>query len=327
MTKLPHTSVITWPVILMGYFSVVATAFQITSWTGTNTFIGVSSSSIRTTQLYQQQPTFGAAASIAVEQKQDQGADVFVDLNHWQILGDGSVEGVVYNHPDIDDGAIIQSSKLLFPSSGTIPISSFHENGEGMMIVETVSGSKYRLRNPRYHRSGTEETSNNKSNVLVVDNTQEGLSLMDDEIYKLRNPGFISSSSKIGSSLISRTTDTGNNENEADANAVDEAKNLMQKVKDAGIAGLISYALWEFGFWTVSVPFCIVAYKQLTGHWPDFQNSDDVQKLGAEAFAFVNVARLAVPLRIGLALGTTPWIQSNIVDRFLTNSNEENGTQ
>ena len=40
-------------------------------------------------------------------------------------------------------------------------------------------------------------------------------------------------------------------------------------------------------------------------------------KLGAEAFAFVNFARFAVPLRIGLALSTTPWIQENIVDKFL----------
>lgn len=43
---------------------------------------------------------------------------------------------------------------------------------------------------------------------------------------------------------------------------------------------------------------------------------DDLAKLGAEAFAFVNVARFAVPLRIGLAFGTTPWVQSNIVDKF-----------
>jgi len=41
-----------------------------------------------------------------------------------------------------------------------------------------------------------------------------------------------------------------------------------------------------------------------------------MQKLGAEAFAFVNFARFAVPLRIGLALSTTPWIQKNILDRF-----------
>ena len=51
-------------------------------------------------------------------------------------------------------------------------------------------------------------------------------------------------------------------------------------------------------------------------HWPDFQDKDDLSKLGAEAFAFVNFARFAVPLRIGLALGTTPWVQENIVDVF-----------
>jgi hypothetical protein len=47
-----------------------------------------------------------------------------------------------------------------------------------------------------------------------------------------------------------------------------------------------------------------------------------LQKLGAEAFAFVNFARFAVPLRIGLALSTTPWIQDNVVDRF-NNKDEE----
>jgi hypothetical protein len=96
-----------------------------------------------------------------------------------------------------------------------------------------------------------------------------------------------------------------------------QTKMLMQQVKDAGIAGVISYALWELGFWTISIPVCIVAYYHLTGYWPDVRNQGDLQKLGAEAFAFVNVARFAVPLRIGLALGTTPWIQKNLVDRFL----------
>lgn len=50
---------------------------------------------------------------------------------------------------------------------------------------------------------------------------------------------------------------------------------------------------------------------------PDFSNPEDMQKLGAEAFAFVNFARFAVPLRIGLALSTTGWIQINVVDRFM----------
>jgi len=96
-----------------------------------------------------------------------------------------------------------------------------------------------------------------------------------------------------------------------------ETQKLMAQVKEAGLAGIISYALWEFGFWTVSVPVCIFGYYEVTGHWPDLSNAEDQGKLGAEAFAFVNFARFAVPLRIGLALGTTPWIDENVVRRYL----------
>mmetsp|Transcript_24452 Transcript_24452/g.57503 ORF Transcript_24452/g.57503 Transcript_24452/m.57503 type:complete len:291 (-) Transcript_24452:85-957(-) len=92
---------------------------------------------------------------------------------------------------------------------------------------------------------------------------------------------------------------------------------LMGKIKESGVAGVMSYALWELAFWTVSVPVCVLGYKEVTGHWPDLQKTDDVSKLGAEAFAFVNFARFAVPLRIGLALSTTAWIQENIVDVYL----------
>ena len=95
-----------------------------------------------------------------------------------------------------------------------------------------------------------------------------------------------------------------------------ESKKLLQQVKDAGIAGIISYIFWEWAFWGVSIPVCIFGYYEVTGHWPDLSNAEDQAKLGAEAFAFVNVARFAVPLRIGLALSTTPWVQSNIVDKF-----------
>jgi len=96
----------------------------------------------------------------------------------------------------------------------------------------------------------------------------------------------------------------------------EEKTNLMQKVKDAGAAGVVSYMFWELAFWGVSVPACILGYHEVTGHWPDFSNKDDVTQLGAEAFAFVNLARFAVPLRIGLALSTTPWVQRNIIDRL-----------
>ena len=98
----------------------------------------------------------------------------------------------------------------------------------------------------------------------------------------------------------------------------DESKKLLQQIKDAGSAGIISYIFWEWAFWGVSIPVCIAGYYQVTGHWPDFSNQEDLAKLGGEAFAFVNVARFAVPLRIGLALSTAPWVQANIVDRFQT---------
>lgn len=102
-----------------------------------------------------------------------------------------------------------------------------------------------------------------------------------------------------------------------------ETQKLMQQVKDAGVAGGISYALWELGFWTLSIPVCLSAYYGLTGHLPDLSDQEDLKKLGGEAFAFVNFARFAVPLRIGLALSTTPWVQQNIVDRFMKKDEEE----
>ena len=101
-----------------------------------------------------------------------------------------------------------------------------------------------------------------------------------------------------------------------EAKEEDDAKALLKKVKEAGVAGAISYAAWELGFWGLSVPVALGAYCGVAGHFPDLNNADDMQKLGAEAFAFVNLARFAVPLRIGLALGTTPWVQANVVDKI-----------
>ena len=117
-------------------------------------------------------------------------------------------------------------------------------------------------------------------------------------------------------------TATETKDNGDEVQEMSETQKLMQQVKDAGVAGVVSYALWELGFWTISVPVCVFGYRELTGHWPDFANAEDMQKLGAEAFAFVNFARFAVPLRIGLALGTTPWIQENIIDRFSSSETE-----
>ncbi|KAL3799948.1 hypothetical protein HJC23_007421 [Cyclotella cryptica] len=112
-------------------------------------------------------------------------------------------------------------------------------------------------------------------------------------------------------------------EKKEDEKELSETQKLLQKVKQAGTAGAISYALWELGFWGISIPVCIFGYREVTGHWPDLTNSEDLQKVGAEAFAFVNFARLAVPLRIGLALSTTGWIDENVVQKFMKKDKEE----
>ena len=44
-----------------------------------------------------------------------------------------------------------------------------------------------------------------------------------------------------------------------------DKENLMNKVKAAGVAGAISYAAWELGFWSLSVPVALFAYYEFTG--------------------------------------------------------------
>lgn len=216
-------------------------------------------------------------------------------LDDWKILPSGRVEGKVINHPDIEDGWVISTSPLKTNMDGT---------GQNEVInVETLSGSQYLLRTPNRVEYSDE---------AIYDKD------MSARFFPTPSPGEM----QMGVAATGLRDRPAPAENEADyaeppkQEKMSEAKKLMQQVKDSGIAGVISYALWEFGFWTVSVPVCIFAYKQVTGHWPDFSNEEDLKKLGAEAFAFVNVARFAVPLRIGLALSTTPWIQKKIVDRF-----------
>ncbi|KAL3777523.1 hypothetical protein ACHAW5_001338, partial [Stephanodiscus triporus] len=106
------------------------------------------------------------------------------------------------------------------------------------------------------------------------------------------------------------------NARENEPGFLEESKNLLQRVKDSGAAGAISYALWEAAFWGVSIPVCLASFREVTGHWPDLTSSEDVKKVGLEAFTFVNFARLAVPIRVGLALSTIPWVEQNVLSRF-----------
>lgn len=228
-------------------------------------------------------------------------------LEDWKVLPNGRIEGKVSHHPNIEDGSIISTSPVsLKPDYATIP-----GGGNGVVVIETKSGSQYLLRNPSMGGAISGLNADYSADFSMVAST-----------YTNNNNDYNNNNIDI-SNNNNNNINKDDIKNEVQKESTNETKKLMQKVKDAGVAGVISYAFWELGFWAVSVPVCIAAYQQVTGHWPDFSNQEDLKQLGAEAFAFVNLARFAVPLRIGLALSTTPWIQANIVDRFSSKDTKE----
>jgi len=103
----------------------------------------------------------------------------------------------------------------------------------------------------------------------------------------------------------------------------DERIPAMQRIKDSGKAGVIAYALTEGAFWIGSVPFAIAAVTLATGSIPDFASDEGKAAIGADAFIFINFARLIVPARIAFALGLAPWVDENIVKKFGGDEKEE----
>lgn len=94
----------------------------------------------------------------------------------------------------------------------------------------------------------------------------------------------------------------------------EEDKNPMNKIKELGVAGVISLTLWEGAFWAIGGGGAVAAYLAANGHLPT--GKEEWAVAGGEAFAFANVARLFLPARIALAIATAPWVDDNIVKRF-----------
>uniref|UniRef100_A0A7S0ALT8 Uncharacterized protein n=1 Tax=Pyrodinium bahamense TaxID=73915 RepID=A0A7S0ALT8_9DINO len=101
-----------------------------------------------------------------------------------------------------------------------------------------------------------------------------------------------------------------------------EENNPLNKIKSLGLAGTISYALWESAFWIIGGGGAFAAYVWSNGHLPDFSNQEEMAKVGGGAFVFINGARLIVPVRIGLAISTAPWIEENIVKKWFPQDEE-----
>eukprot|EP00814_Leptocylindrus_danicus_P004678 CAMPEP_0116011700 /NCGR_PEP_ID=MMETSP0321-20121206/4711_1 /TAXON_ID=163516 /ORGANISM="Leptocylindrus danicus var. danicus, Strain B650" /LENGTH=268 /DNA_ID=CAMNT_0003480957 /DNA_START=170 /DNA_END=976 /DNA_ORIENTATION=- len=90
----------------------------------------------------------------------------------------------------------------------------------------------------------------------------------------------------------------------------------MTDVKKYGVAGTVAYVLTELAFWAVAFPVASTVYYNTAGHWPDVINdsADRATVLGF-IFAGANIARLAVPLRLGAAIALAPWVDENIINR------------
>lgn len=128
--------------------------------------------------------------------------------------------------------------------------------------------------------------------------------------------GSLATKEKKGTKLEATT------EPEEKDDARSKAAKLFAPIKEAGVAGSISLFMWEAAFWAFSIPAGCFLYFQTAGAWPDFSNKEDLAKVGAEAFAFANIARFALPIRIGLAVATIPWTQKNIVEKFFDKKEE-----
>ncbi|KAJ1622913.1 hypothetical protein T492DRAFT_1059054 [Pavlovales sp. CCMP2436] len=99
----------------------------------------------------------------------------------------------------------------------------------------------------------------------------------------------------------------------------------MADIKKYGVSGTVAYALTELIFWLVSLPVASLVYLNTAGHWPDFSDNTDRAAVLAYVFAGVNLARLVVPLRLGVALAAAPWVDANIISKFGSKMDEQPG--
>ena len=78
-------------------------------------------------------------------------------------------------------------------------------------------------------------------------------------------------------------------------------------------AGVVAYILTELAFWAIAFPVAAATLFFTAGHWPDLGDGADRAAVLGFVFAGANVARLAVPLRFGVAFAAAPWCDENIV--------------
>lgn len=85
--------------------------------------------------------------------------------------------------------------------------------------------------------------------------------------------------------------------------------NERDQIKAAGVSGVASYVITELGFWAISFPIIIASFHASTGEWLNISIDEDRLKILTYSAGFLSIARLAVPLRLGLAVYLQPYVK------------------
>jgi hypothetical protein len=105
--------------------------------------------------------------------------------------------------------------------------------------------------------------------------TKRTLNLENDE-----GPEEKEEEAVVVATLNHGTADKNNDNNNPFASKFD-AKKLMQQIKEAGTAGIISFALVQLAFWSLSLVLVVFTYVKVEGHLPDLSNPEELTKLSA----------------------------------------------
>lgn len=101
----------------------------------------------------------------------------------------------------------------------------------------------------------------------------------------------------------------------------DEKANPMELVKQAGLAGVVSYFCVEVSFFAIALPIGYFVWHESTGEWlrpllllQDSSNEDKARLVGL-ILSYIVILKTLFPLRLGATLLLTPKMRE-LFDRI-----------
>ena len=102
----------------------------------------------------------------------------------------------------------------------------------------------------------------------TTDNSEEVMTKDSNFFFPMDNKKMDEKAQAAMSTELSILNDDNNSKEGGTSTEVKElieTEKLLKQIKEAGTAGVVSYALWELAFWLISIPVCIFGYRELTG--------------------------------------------------------------